>query len=159
MSYKIKFKLNGKEIETAVKGNTLLLDLLREQLHVTGVKYACGIGECGACTVLIDGKPALSCLTLAVEVDGKEVKTVEGVDNIFSQKLVDEAGVQCGYCTPGFVMLFEYLPKYNPNLNMSEEDLKKYFSGNVCRCTGYVNIIKAAKLSLEELKNKSKPND
>mgnify|MGYP001772744550 FL=1 len=153
----IKFKLNGKEVETKVGESTLLLELLREKLHVTSVKYGCGIGECGACTVLIDGEPYLSCLVLAAEVDGKEVRTAESVDNSFIDHLERYSAVQCGYCTPGFVVMSEYLPKYLKESNeeeMGEEELKEYFSGNVCRCTGYFNIIKAAKAYVNDLKSK-----
>ena len=153
----IKFKLNGKEVETKVGESTLLLELLREKLHVTSVKYGCGIGECGACTVLIDGEPYLSCLVLAAEVDGKEVRTAESVENSFIDHLERDSAVQCGYCKPGFGVMSGYLPKYlkeSKEEGIGEEELKEFLRGNVCRCTGYFNIIKAAKAYVNDLKSK-----
>lgn len=145
---KIGFALNGRSRRLEVEPNQLLINLLRNELHLTGTKYGCGIGECGACTVLVDGEPILSCLTLAVEVDGREVVTIEGIAeggglDAVQEAFLEEGAVQCGFCTPGFIMATEALLKENPN--PSEEEIREYLKGNLCRCTGYVNIIKAVK--------------
>ena len=152
---KIRFKLNGREIEAEVEPNTLLLNLLREHLHLTGAKYGCGIGECGACTVLLDGEPILSCLTLAVEVDGREVTTIEGLArdgelHPLQRAFLEEGAVQCGFCTPGMILTAKALLEENPN--PSEDEIREYLKGNLCRCTGYVNIVKAVKRAAEEMR-------
>jgi len=151
---KIEFTLNGRRRQFDVEPNQLLLNLLREKLYLTGTKYGCGIGECGACTVLLEGEPVLSCLTLAVDVDGREVKTIEGVakgDNldVVQEAYLEEAAVQCGFCTPGFILTTEALLRENPD--PSEEEIREYLKGNFCRCTGYVNIIKAVKTAASRL--------
>jgi len=148
---RISFKLNGRLVEADVEPNELLINVLREKFGLTSVKYGCGIGECGACTVLVDGKPVLSCLTLAVDVDGREVTTVEGLTREggltpIQRALMEEGGIQCGYCTPGFVMVGEYL--YRKGRRYSEEEIRSLIRGNLCRCTGYVNIVKAFKKAL-----------
>jgi carbon-monoxide dehydrogenase small subunit len=148
---RIFFKLNGRHVEADVEPNELLINVLRERFGLTSVKYGCGIGECGACTVLVDGRPVLSCLTLAVDVNGREVTTVEGLDREggltpIQRALMEEGGIQCGYCTPGFVMVGEYL--YRKNRRYSEEEIRSLIRGNLCRCTGYVNIVKAFKKAL-----------
>jgi len=123
----------------------LLINTLRDKLGVKSVKYACGIGECGNCTVLIDGEPVLSCLTLTVDVNGREVVTDEGLSREGLTKLqkafIEEGAFQCGYCTPAFILMGEYLlrEKQNPSI----EDVKEYLKGVLCRCTGYINIFKA----------------
>jgi carbon-monoxide dehydrogenase small subunit len=121
-------------------------------LHLTGSKYGCGIGECGACTVLISGEPVLSCLTLAVDIDGKDVLTIEGIAvkgclDPLQEAFLTEGAVQCGFCTPGFILMAKTLLKENPA--PSEEEIREYLKGNLCRCTGYVNIIKAVKRAVE----------
>ncbi len=151
---RIRFKLNGREVEAEVEPNTLLLNLLREQFHLTGAKYGCGIGECGACTVLLDGEPILSCLTLAVEVDGREVTTIEGLAgdgelHPLQRAFLEEGAVQCGFCTPGMILTAKALLEENPN--PSEDEIREYLKGNLCRCTGYVNIVKAVKKAAEEM--------
>jgi carbon-monoxide dehydrogenase small subunit len=155
MKIPIEFTLNGQKVKTEVEPNELLLNVLREKFGYTGPKYVCGIGECGACTVLLDGEPVLSCLTLAVDVDGHEVTTVEGLAKdreltLVQKALIEEAGVQCGYCTPGFVIMIDKLLKENPN--PTEEEIRDYIRGNLCRCTGYVNIVRAAMKAAEELR-------
>lgn len=145
---KIEFILNRRPRRLEVEPNKLLLNLLRDEHHLTGTKYGCGIGECGACTVFVDGEPILSCLTLAIEVDGKEVVTIEGITegdglDIIQEAFLEEGAVQCGFCTPGFIMTTKALLKESPN--PSEDEIKEYLKGNLCRCTGYVNIIKAVK--------------
>jgi 4-hydroxybenzoyl-CoA reductase subunit gamma len=144
----LEFTLNGRDRADAVADNRLLLDFLREQIGLTGTKTGCDGGECGACTVLIDGKPALSCLTLAATVAGKHVETVEAlgtggelsaVQRGFHEKL----GSQCGYCTPGFIMASAGLLRKNPD--PTDADILDALGGNICRCTGYVKIIEAVK--------------
>mgnify|MGYP001626187334 FL=1 len=149
---RITFKVNGELVTLDVKPNELLINVLRDKLKLTGTKYVCGIGECGACTVLVDGEPVLSCLTLAVDVNGREVTTVEGISrggelSEVQQAFVEEGAIQCGYCIPGFIVMSEYLLRVNPK--PTEEEIKEYLRGNLCRCTGYVNIIKAVKKASE----------
>lgn len=149
---KITFKVNGELVTVDVKPNELLINVLRDKLKLTGTKYVCGIGECGACTVLVDGEPILSCLTLAVDVNGREVTTIEGISrgeelSEVQQAFVEEGAIQCGYCMPGFIMMSEYLLRINQK--PTEEEIKEYLRGNLCRCTGYVNIIKAVKKASE----------
>ena len=149
---RIKFKLNGELVEVNVKPNELLLNVLREKFHLTGTKYSCGLGECGACTVLVDGEPVLACLTLAVDVDGKEVVTIEGLAkngelDPIQKAFAEEGAIQCGFCTPGFIIITKALLSENPN--PTEEEIREYIRGNLCRCTGYVNIVKAIKRASE----------
>jgi len=143
---KIEITVNGRERGFDVPPNTLLLNLLRERLDLTGSKYGCGIGECGACTVLLDGEPVLGCMTLAVDCDGRNVETIEGLgdgDGLhpIQEAYLEEGAVQCGFCTPGFIMATKALLSENPD--PSETEIREYLKGNVCRCTGYVNIVKA----------------
>jgi len=143
---KIEITINDRERSFDVPPNTLLLNLLRERLDLTGSKYGCGIGECGACTVLLDGEPVLGCMTLAVDCDGRTVETIEGLSDgdglhPIQEAYLEEGAVQCGYCTPGFIMTTKALLHENPD--PSEAEIREYLKGNVCRCTGYVNIVKA----------------
>lgn len=152
---KIEFILNGRKRRVDVEPNQLLLNLLRDELGLTGTKYGCGVGVCGACTVLLNGEPILSCLTLAIEVDGKTVETIEGLAKGGSLDPVQEAfietgAIQCGFCTPGFIMMAKALLKENPE--PTEREIREYLKGNLCRCTGYVNIVKAVKLAAERSK-------
>ena len=149
---RIKFKLNGELVEVDVRPNELLLNVLREKFHLTGTKYSCGLGECGACTVLVDGEPVLACLTLAVDVNGKEVVTIEGLAkngelDPIQRAFAEEGAIQCGFCTPGFIIITKALLSENPN--PTEEEIREYIRGNLCRCTGYVNIVKAIKRASE----------
>jgi len=151
----IEFTINGRRRHFSVKSNELLINLLRENLYLTGTKYGCGIGMCGACTVLVDGEPVLSCLTLAIDVNGKDVRTIEGLAqgdklDIVQETFLEEGAIQCGFCTPGFIMTTKALLKENPN--PTEEEIKEYLKGNLCRCTGYVNIIRAVKKAVEKSK-------
>ena len=142
---KLVITVNGRERTFDVPPNTLLLNLLRERLDLTGSKYGCGIGECGACTVLLDGEPVLGCMTLAADCDGKTVETIEGLgeDSLhpIQTAYLEEGAVQCGFCTPGFIMTTKALLHENPD--PSEEEIREYLKGNACRCTGYVNIVRA----------------
>jgi carbon-monoxide dehydrogenase small subunit len=152
MTRTIEFELNGKRRRVEVEDNALLLNLIRDQLDLTGTKYACGIGECGACTVLVDGEPVLSCLTLAAEVDGRSVVTIEGLAREGLTKaqegLLKAGGVQCGFCTPGLLIVTESLLRRNKR--PTEEEIREYLKGNLCRCTGYTNIVKGIKAAAEE---------
>ncbi len=154
----INFRLNGKPVAVYVEDNELLMNTLREKLGVLSPKYVCGIGECGACTVLVNGRPVLSCLTLARSVEGKEVVTAEGlppdVGDVIVKAYVEEGAIQCGYCTPGFVVMTKALLEEIPN--PSTQEIKEYLRGNLCRCTGYINIVKAVRRASEELKLTSK---
>ena len=142
----LEFTLNGRDRADAVADNMLLLDFLREQIGLTGTKTGCDGGECGACTVLIDGKPTLSCLTLAATVQGKRVETVEALGHDGQLSAVqrgfhEKLGAQCGYCTPGFIMASAGLLRRNPN--PSEAEIIEALGSNICRCTGYVKLIEA----------------
>ncbi len=144
--YKIALKVNGYTYEVMVKPHQTLLDVLRDQLELTGTKEGCGLGECGACTVLLDGRPVNSCLVLALEADGSEVLTIEGLARKGSlhpvqKAFVEKGAIQCGFCTPGMVMASVGLMKENPK--PSREEIKKALIGNLCRCTGYKKIIEA----------------
>ncbi len=155
MERRVRFRLNGEWVEVTVKPNELLLNVLREKFGLTGPKYACGIGECGACTVLVDGEPVLACLTLAVDVDGRDVVTIEGLAgngelHPLQKAFLEHGAIQCGYCIPGFIMVAKRLLEENPN--PSEEEIREYIRGNICRCTGYVNIVKAIKAAAESLR-------
>jgi len=150
---RVSFRVNGIPVELDVEPNEILLNTLRNRLGLTGVKYACGIGECGACTVLIDGEPALSCLTLTVDVNGREVTTVEGLTStreptVVQKAFMEEGAIQCGYCTPGFIVMAEYMRR--KGIEPSDENIREYLKGNLCRCTGYVNIVKAVRKALKQ---------
>jgi len=144
----LEFTLNGRNRADAVADNILLLDYLREKVGLTGTKTGCDGGECGACTVLIDDKPTLSCLTLAVTAQGKRVDTIESLGRDGQMSAVqrgfhEKLGSQCGYCTPGFIMASTGLLRRNPNPN--DEEILEALGSNICRCTGYVKIIEAVK--------------
>jgi len=142
----IHLTINGIAHELAVEPRRTLLELLREDLGLTGTKKGCGIGDCGACTVLVDGVSTFSCLTLAVQVDGCSVETVEGLAvngrlNRLQQAFVDHGAVQCGYCTSGMLMVLTELLRENSH--PTEHEIRKAVSGNLCRCTGYQKIVEA----------------
>ena len=144
----ITLKVNAKDRELLVKPNDLLLNVLRDTLGLMGTKYGCGLGECGACSVLLNGKSVLSCLILAVSVDGQEITTVEGLGNFanlnpLQKSFIDHGAVQCGFCTSGMLMTGEALLQENPN--PSEAEIRDYLRGVLCRCTGYAAIVKAIK--------------
>jgi carbon-monoxide dehydrogenase small subunit len=151
----ISFRLNGEVKTCEVEPNLTLLDLIRGKMHVTGPKKSCERGECGACTVLLNGKAVNACLVLAISVDGKEVMTVEGLGSpeklhLLQKRFVEMGASQCGYCTPGMLLSAKYLLDKNPNPTV--EDIKKGISGNLCRCTGYVKIIEAIQAAAEEMR-------
>ncbi|WP_040195298.1 xanthine dehydrogenase subunit XdhC [Clostridium culturomicium] len=150
---KINLKINGKDHRVEIDVRESLLDVLRNKLHLTGVKQGCGVGECGACTVLVDGTPVDSCIYMAVWAEGKEVLTIEGVGNgnnisKVQKAFVEEGAIQCGFCTPGLVLTTTAL--VNSGEKFTEEEVKREISGHLCRCTGYQKIFNATKKSLEE---------
>lgn len=140
------FIINGQAYELLIEPRTTLLELLRNEIGLTGTKYGCGTADCGACTVLVDGKPTLSCSTLAITVRDKEILTIEGVAqgtvlHPIQKAFVDYGAVQCGYCTPGMILASKALLDENPT--PTREQVKEALGGNLCRCTGYVKIIDA----------------
>lgn len=150
---KITFTINGKEVTVEVDVRESLLEVLRNKLYLTGVKKGCCVGECGACTVLIDGITFDTCIYLAVWADGKEIRTIEGEVkegelSKVQQAFLQEGAVQCGFCTPGFVMSTTEMVESGKEF--SREEIKKELSGHMCRCTGYHNIIQAAEKALEK---------
>lgn len=153
----ISIRVNGETHEIAVEPQATLVEILRERLGLTGVKTSCGVGECGACTVLIDGEPMLACLILAVECQQQEITTIEGLAKeekmSFVQKsFVDSGAIQCGFCTPGMVLSATALLRQNPH--PSDEEIQKALEGNLCRCTGYNKIIEAVKKAGAPIDNK-----
>ncbi len=146
MAQMLEFKVNGIKGRVNAKDNELLLDLIRDRVGVKSVKAGCWRGECGLCTVLLEGKPVKSCLVLAVEVDGKEVKTAEGLGpegqlSRLQQLFVEKGAMQCGFCTPSFVLVAHYLFKVNSN--PTEQEIRQYLSGHICRCGTYKQMIEA----------------
>jgi 4-hydroxybenzoyl-CoA reductase gamma subunit len=142
----LTLQVNGRTHEVAAAPGALLIEVLRDTLALTGTKQGCDGGECGACTVLVDGRPRLACCTLAVQVEGRAIETVEGQArqgrlSAVQQAFHDKLGAQCGFCTPGMVMASEGLLRRNPNPTVDE--IKAALAGNLCRCTGYVKIIES----------------
>ncbi len=145
--------MNGKRHQLGVDLHRSLLEVLRDDLYLTGAKYGCGEGECGACTVLIDGKAVLSCLTLAVAADGREISTIEGLSqdgklHPLQEAFIKHDAIQCGYCTPGMLLTAKALLDENPR--PTAEEVKQYLRGNLCRCTGYTQIVEAVMAAAEE---------
>lgn len=143
---RIRVKVNGEFYEREIPPSRSLLDFLRLDLNLIGTKYGCGEGECGACSIIMAGKLVDSCLILAVEADGQEVQTVEGVAqdgrlHPVQKKMAEKGGAQCGYCTPGMIMAAKYFLDHNPS--PTAEQVRKGISGNLCRCTGYESIVEA----------------
>lgn len=152
LTKKISIKINNKDYFIEVDIRESLLEVLRNKLYLTGVKQGCSVGECGACTVLIDGVPTDSCIYLAVWADGKEITTIEGIAkegklSKVQQSYIDEGAIQCGFCTPGLVLTTTAL--VNSNKHYTDEEIKREISGHLCRCTGYQKIFQATKKSLE----------
>ena len=150
---KLQFTLNGKPRELEINPAKRLLDVLREDLGLTGTKEGCGEGECGSCTVLLDDKPVLSCLTAASQINGHKITTIEGLAedgelDRLQTAFVEETAIQCGFCTPGMIMSSKALLMNNSN--PSEEEIRAALAGNICRCSGYSQIIRAVKRAAKE---------
>jgi aerobic carbon-monoxide dehydrogenase small subunit len=146
MRKKIAFRVNGQEREITVEPRQTLLDALRYDLHLTGTKEGCGAGNCGSCTVLLNGQPVNSCLVFAIEVDGQEITTIEGLAqggklHPLQQAFIDEGAVQCGFCTPGVILAAKAFLDSNPR--PTEAQARVAIAGNLCRCTGYDKIVRA----------------
>jgi carbon-monoxide dehydrogenase small subunit len=156
---RIRLKVNGEERELLAPVHHTLLEVLREELSLTGTKHGCELGECGTCTVLLDGKPALSCLLLPVECEGREITTVEGLARPGSlhplqQAFADLGAAQCGYCTPGFLLVAESLLREKPDASRAE--IAEALAGNLCRCTGYLKIFEAVELAAARMRDEPK---
>jgi carbon-monoxide dehydrogenase small subunit len=151
----VTFRVNGIPQEAVITANLTLADVLRNQLDLTGTKEACRCGECGSCTVLVDGKPVLSCSTLAIAVRDKEILTIEGLADgaqlhPLQQAFIDQGAIQCGFCTPGMILMAKALLDENPA--PTREEVKEGLGGNLCRCTGYVKIIDAVLSAAETMR-------
>ena len=150
----VRLTVNGTLYELSVQPWETLLEVIRGNLGLTGTKEGCGLGECGACTVIMDGKAVNSCLVLAVEADGKQITTIEGLatdDKLhpIQEAFVEHGGLQCGFCTPGMIMSAKALLDENPS--PSEEEIRKGIAGNLCRCTGYTKIIESIKVAAKNV--------
>ncbi len=150
---RLSFILNGKTTVLETEPDRRLLDLLREDLHLTGTKEGCGEGECGACTVIIDGEAVHSCLVLACQIEGKNILTIEGLEengelSAIQRIFTEEIAIQCGYCTAGMIMSAKALLMHNPN--PTEAEIRNALAGNICRCSGYTQIIRAVKRTAAE---------
>ena len=153
-THTIELTVNGDPVTAQVPARPLLCDLLRDDLHLTGTKRGCDGGECGACTVLIDGEPRLACITLAARCEGRSVETIEalaanGRMNRLQQAFYEKLGTQCGFCTPGMIMAAEALLRRQPAPD--EAQIREALSGNLCRCTGYVNIVASVEQAAQAL--------
>lgn len=153
----LTIEVNGSEEEVIIEPHWTLLFVLKERLGLMGTKESCGEGACGACTVLMDGVPTLSCITLAATVGGKKIETIEGMStgnqlHPVQEAFLEEHGVQCGYCSPGFIMTTRHLLEKNPN--PTEQEIKEGLSGNICRCGGYEHIINSVKFAAKKLSEK-----
>ena len=155
----INFSLNGKEYEVLVEPNKTLIQMIREDFRLTGTKHGCGVGDCGSCTVLVNGDPINSCLALAASVDGCEVVTIEGLADgkelhPIQASFVEKGAIQCGFCSPGMILSSKALLETNPN--PTEADIRQALSGNLCRCTGYQKIVEAVADSAQKIQEGSK---
>jgi len=155
MKYKVNFFVNEEPVELYVDANRTMLNVLREDMCLTGTKEGCGAGECGACTIIADGKPLNACLVLAPELDGMHITTIEGITkngelSVMQKQFVKHSALQCGFCTPGFIMSGTALLQENPNPTRAE--IKTAIVGNLCRCTGYIRIVEAIEETAEVLR-------
>lgn len=154
MKQLIRLIVNEEPYEVMIKPSETLLEVLKNKLGLTGAKHACDTGKCGACTVLIDGKPVRSCLTLAISVRDREITTIEGLAkgeelHPLQRAFIEHGAVQCGFCTPGMILFTKSFLEENPE--PQEEEIRKALSGNICRCTGYVKIIEAIQAAAKEM--------
>jgi carbon-monoxide dehydrogenase small subunit len=156
MKHAVRTVINGAERELAVAPYRSLLDVLRNEAGLTGTKKGCDVGDCGACTVLLDGKPVNSCLVLGVEVDGCRIETIEGLQpgpgrlHPLQAKFIEHGGAQCGFCTPGVIMMAKALLDETPD--PTEDEIRFGLAGNICRCTGYTKIVEAVQAAARELR-------
>lgn len=156
MEIEISFTLNGRAVQTKVPPSMTTLSMLREKFDLTGGKLACGEGECGACTVKIDGRTINSCLSFAADCNGREIQTIEGLGSvngleIMQQAFVEHGAIQCGYCMPGMIMQARYVVDQSDGREMTRDDIARGLEGNVCRCSGYTKVVDAvAAVVLEE---------
>lgn len=153
MKQLVTLSVNGKSYDVAIEPRQSLLQVLREELHLTGTKEGCSEGECGACTVILDGKTVDSCLIFGLEAEGSEVTTIEGLGadealHPMQQAFIEHGGAQCGFCTPGMILAAKALLERTPD--PSEEEIRWGLSGNLCRCTGYVKIVEAVKAAAQQ---------
>jgi carbon-monoxide dehydrogenase small subunit len=160
MKHKVATTINGRGRQDEVEARLLLVHYIRDVAGLTGTHVGCDTSQCGACTVLVDGKAVKSCTMFAVQAEGRQIMTIEGLadgDKLhpIQQAFWDEHGLQCGYCTPGFIMAAKYLLDTNPT--PTEDEIRKGLEGNLCRCTGYVNIIKAVKTASQVMSGSAKP--
>jgi len=151
----IQFKLNGVDTEAYVEDNVTMVNFLRQQMHLPGTKRGCGEGECGACTILLDGEPVTSCMMLAVEANNHDIVTIEGIakDGVLhpvQKEFIDKWALQCGFCTPGMIMSAVALLGRNPN--PTEYEIRDAIAGNLCRCTGYAKIVEAIGAAAEVIR-------
>lgn len=162
MKHVITLNVNGDPYTVSVDPSQTLNEVLREELNLTGVKLGCGSGDCGACTVLMDGRAVSSCLTLAVEAEGKDILTVEGLApsgeklHVIQEEFIDKGAIQCGFCTAGMEMSALHLLNKNPS--PTETDIREALSGNLCRCTGYAKIVEAISSAAQRMNDASERN-
>ena len=155
MSSRIRFTLNGETRELELQPYRSLLDVLRNEAGLTGTKKGCDVGDCGACTILVDGKPLNSCLMLGVEADGRDIVTIEGIQpapdrlHPLQEKFMQLGGAQCGFCTPGMIVMAKALLDENPD--PSDDEIRFGIAGNICRCTGYTKIVEAIRAAAKDL--------
>jgi len=155
--HRVSMSVNGKQVEALVEGRLLLSDFLRDNLELYGTHVGCEHGVCGACTVQLDGEPIRSCLTFAVQVQGREIGTIEslaesGKLSILQQAFHEKHGLQCGFCTPGLLMTLDYVLRSRPDIDLREENqIREVIAGNLCRCTGYQNIVAAVRQAAEQM--------
>ena len=150
MKQLVEFSVNGEIYEVAIEPHRTLLEVLRENIGFVGTKKGCDEGTCGACTVLLDGKPVLSCIMLATDAVGKSVETIEGQavrgrPTPLQKAFIDYGAIQCGFCSPGLIFIAKALPENNPR--PTDQDIKEAISGNLCRCTGYIKIVEAIRVA------------
>lgn len=154
MLHDITLLVNDREYQLSVESDALLIDVLRDELGLTGTKKGCGTGDCGACTIILDGKAVTSCLLLAVAVEGKSITTIEGLEqngklHPIQEAFIEQGAIQCGFCTPGMILTAKTLLEANPN--PSEAEIRAGIAGNLCRCTGYAKIVEAIQVAATEL--------
>lgn len=155
MSVKVSTTINGDNVEFICEGDEVLLDVLRNRIGLTGAKEGCGTGDCGACTVIMDGRMVCSCLVLGAEAEGRKIETVEGLADggklsTLQTKFIEHAALQCGVCTPGFLMAAKALLDKNPD--PTEEEIRFGLAGNLCRCTGYDKIVRAVQAAAKDMR-------